>query len=49
MLDQLLFGSFLPHETAETRASTIETFLSSNGWTWDGVLDAIVMEDTILA
>lgn len=48
-LDQLFFGPFIPHETAETRAQAIETLLSSSGWSWDSVLDAIIMEDTVLA
>jgi hypothetical protein len=49
VLDQLFFSQLLPQETVETRAETIEVFLSSNGWSWDKILDYLVMEDTILA
>lgn len=48
-LDQLLFGSFIPGEEPEDRSKAIETFLSSNGWSWDNVLDSIIMDDTICA
>ena len=38
-LDQLFFSPLVMDETPEDRSDAVETFLLSNGWTWDMVLD----------
>jgi hypothetical protein len=43
-LDQLWFTPLSDCETIQDRADAIETFLSSNGWTWDDVLKEIGKE-----
>lgn len=37
-LDQLFFSSLVEDETIEDRSQTIDTFLISNGWSWDEVI-----------
>lgn len=44
-LDQLWFTPFTDCETPQDRGDAIETFLKSNGWTWDEVL-AEISKDT---
>jgi hypothetical protein len=43
-LDQLFFSPFVKDESPQDRAECIETFLKSNGWTWDEVLAKIAKE-----
>jgi hypothetical protein len=44
-LDQLWFTPLSDCETIQDRADAIETFLSTNGWTWDEVLKEIGKDD----
>ncbi len=43
-LDQLWFSPLGDCETIQDRADAIDTFLSSNGWSWDEVLEYIAKE-----
>lgn len=43
-LDQLWFTPLTDCETIQDRADAVDTFLNSNGWNWDEVLDYIAKE-----
>lgn len=43
-LDQLWFTPFIKDESPQDRDNAINTFLKTNGWTWDEVLNEIAKE-----
>jgi hypothetical protein len=43
-LDQLYSLPLIKDESASDRSQAIETFILTNGWTWDEVIDMIAKE-----
>lgn len=44
-LDHLFFSSLLEGESPEDRAETIETYLKSNGFSWNDVINIQLKRD----
>jgi hypothetical protein len=44
-LDQLYFGPVSNQLSTEDLATTVESFLQSNGWTWDEYLQKLAEEN----
>jgi hypothetical protein len=43
-LDQLFFSPLVENESPLDRAGTIDTYLVSNGWTWDEYINELSNE-----